>query len=144
MKKLITLAAMIAACGVQRNVVRNEPDTLQIVRAIPAPPQRREEFDYSGYKIFDGNFTYEYNSLNSQCILDLGNGTNLKDIYCDGTVEQINDEEGFLSCFYYPNAIRCYGANDIYTEKRESMRVYETHQRWLESGSNDIITYLTN
>ena len=139
MKKLITLAAIVAACSANSPVIRHE-----VRPVVPNTPEqvvipRSEEMHWWGYRIVDGNISYEHNTRTYECTLTLGNDAVIKDMWCDNTVDRIEDGEGYLSCFYNPSTRRCNMANEIFAKKKEQLDVEETHQRWLETGGGDVL-----
>lgn len=138
MKKLITLMSIVAACSTN-HIVR--PARIPIVPNAPVQEAipRREELHWWGYRIVDGNISYEHNIRTYECTLTLGNDARIKDIHCDNRIDQIDDREGYLSCFYTFSSSRCNLANDIFARKKELLRVEETHQRWLETGGDDVL-----
>lgn len=141
MKKLIVLAAIyVAACSTNSHIIRHEARPA-VIYPNPAPEvaPRSEELHWWGYRIVDGNISYEHDTRAYNCILTLGNDARLKDMWCDGTVNEIEDNQGYQSCFYHPESSRCNLANEIFARKKELLRVGETNQRWLETGGEDIL-----
>lgn len=141
MKKLITLAAIISACYADRAIVRNEIRPTEAVQNNSAPINRprQEKLYWWGYRIVEGNISYEHNIRTYNCTLTLGDDARLEDRWCDGTVNEIEDNQGYQSCFYHPESSRCNLANEIFARKKELLRVGETNQRWLETGGEDIL-----
>lgn len=138
MKKLITLMSIVAACSANP-VVRHAVIPVVPSNTAQAVVPRSEELHWWGYRIVDGNLSYEHNTRTYDCTLRLGNDAVIKDLYCDNRIDQIYDQEGYLSCFYYPSSSRCNLANDIFARKKALLRVEETHQRWLETGGDDVL-----
>lgn len=139
MKKLITLAAILAACSANSGIVRNEVSPAVQNNPLQEVAPRTEELHWWGYRIVEGNLSYENNTRLYNCILKLGNDAEIKDNWCDGTVDQIVDDQGFYSCFYNIGSSRCNIANEIFLKKKELLRVEETHQRWLDTGGEDVL-----